>query len=156
MRQSNSSRRRIDALTLYYLASELKRYHVPLIPRVCEGLIFLVFGSSIPISAQIGRGGACEHRGQGIVIHREAKIGDNLRIWPQVTIGGRGGGAQGCPTLGDGVIIGTGAKLLGAISVGDGAYIGANAVVLTDVPAGCTAVGVPAQIRTRSQEKTWQ
>ncbi|MEL6577883.1 MAG: hypothetical protein AAFQ81_18530, partial [Pseudomonadota bacterium] len=71
-------------------------------------------------------------------------IGPNALIRPFVTIGLMEGNLQG-PTIGAGVVIGTGAKLLGPITVGDGARIGANAVVIEDVPAGATVVGVPAR-----------
>jgi serine O-acetyltransferase len=80
----------------------------------------------------------------GIVIHPRASIGPNCLIFQQVTIGTAKG--EGVPTLGAGVEIGAGARILGDIVIGDNAKIGANAVVLCDVPEGATAVGVPARI----------
>ncbi len=81
----------------------------------------------------------------GIVIHQEAIIEDDCLIMQQVTIGQTGDGAA---NIKRGVYIGAGAKVLGRIQVGKGARIGANAVVLKDVPANCTAVGVPAKTIT--------
>lgn len=98
---------------------------------------------------------ACPSIGPGFVarhahgtIITAARIGSNLTVHHQVTIGWEYG-TEEPPSLGDDVFIGTGAKVLGAISIGDRARIGANAVVLTDVPADCTAVGVPARVRQR-------
>jgi serine O-acetyltransferase len=80
----------------------------------------------------------------GVVIHEDAVIGDDCMIMQQVTIGMIREGEV--PTLGNNVYVGAGAKIIGKLSVGDGARIGANAVVTKDVPAGCTAIGIPAQI----------
>ena len=79
----------------------------------------------------------------GIVIHPGALIGPNCMLMQQVTIGER---RDGVPSLGGHVDVGAGAKVLGAIHVGDHARIGANAVAVHDVPAGATALGVPARI----------
>lgn len=81
----------------------------------------------------------------GVVIHEDAIIGAECMIMQQVTIGQLSESAA--PNIGKGVYIGAGAKVLGAITIGDFARIGANAVVLIDVPAGKTAVGVPAKIK---------
>jgi serine O-acetyltransferase len=138
----------MEALTFYRLGRRLQRLHVPLLPRVCEGLTFLLFNSSIPLTAEIGEGTRCGHRGIAVVVHRHARIGRRCVIRPQVIIGA-GVRAQGAPVIGDDVKIGVGAKILGPVTIGDGARIGANAVVMVDVPAGHMAVGVPARVRTR-------
>lgn len=80
----------------------------------------------------------------GVIIHQDAVIGKGCMIMQQVTIGQLADGAV--PTIGNGVYIGAGAKILGGISIGDNARIGANAVVLINVLPGKTAVGVPAKI----------
>jgi serine O-acetyltransferase len=80
----------------------------------------------------------------GIVIHPEARIGVNCLIFQQVTIGADG--RQGEPEIGGHVDIGAGARILGPVRIGSHAKIGANAVVIADVPAGATAVGIPARI----------
>ncbi|MFC1453219.1 serine O-acetyltransferase [Verrucomicrobiota bacterium] len=79
----------------------------------------------------------------GIVVNSSVRGGRDVKLEHQVTIGAEKGAA---PTLGNGVFIGAGAKIVGGVSIGDGAKVGANAVVLRDVPAGATAVGVPARV----------
>jgi serine O-acetyltransferase len=92
----------------------------------------------------IGPGLFISH-GQGTILSAE-RIGANLQVHQGVTVGWDYRGARR-PVIGDNVFIGAGAKVLGAIEIGDGALIGANAVVMCDVPAGATAVGIPARIR---------
>lgn len=101
---------------------------------------------------------ACPSIGPGFVarhahgtIITATHIGRNLTVHHQVTIGW-GADPKHPPSVGDDVFIGTGAKVLGAISIGDRARIGANAVVVTDLPDDCTAVGVPARIRTSGRD----
>lgn len=84
----------------------------------------------------------------GVVIHQDVSIGCGCMIMQQVTIGQLADGRV--PRIGSNVYIGAGAKVLGGIEVGDNARIGANAVVLSNVPANCTAIGVPAVIRVRN------
>ncbi len=93
----------------------------------------------------------CDNIGPGLVLSHghgtiltAARIGRNCWIHHQVTFGWDYD--SGIPTIGDDVFVGAGAKVFGAVSVGDGARIGANAVVVSDVPAGATAVGVPARV----------
>lgn len=101
-----------------------------------------VTGAEIPINAQLGGGLLIPHP-NGIVVHPGAVIGPNCLLFQQVTIGAIG---RGVPVLGGHVDVGAGAKVLGAVTIGDHARIGANAVVTIDVPAGATAVGIPARI----------
>ncbi len=83
----------------------------------------------------------------GVVIGETAEIGDDCTLYHGVTLGGTSWNkGKRHPTLGRGVVIGAGAKILGPILVGDGAKIGSNAVVVRDVPPGATAVGIPARI----------
>ncbi|MDA8328556.1 MAG: serine O-acetyltransferase [Betaproteobacteria bacterium] len=103
-------------------------------------------GIEIHPGAQIGRRVFIDH-GMGVVIGETAVIGDDCTLYHQVTLGGtswREGKRH--PTLGCGVVVGAGAKILGPIMIGDGAKIGSNAVVVKDVPGGATAVGIPARI----------
>ena len=104
-------------------------------------------GVEIHPGAQIGSGLFIDH-GAGIVIGETSIIGNNCTIYHGVTLGGRGHAkhTKRHPTIGDNVLIGSGAKLLGNINIGDNANIGANAVILHDVPAGATVVGVPGKI----------
>ncbi len=103
-------------------------------------------GIEIHPGASIGRRVFIDH-GMGVVIGETAEINDDCTLYHGVTLGGTSWHAgKRHPTLGKGVVIGAGAKILGPILVGDGAKIGSNAVVVRDVPAGATAVGIPARI----------
>ena len=107
-----------------------------------------ITAADIPLNSRIG-GGLCMPHPNGIVIHPDACIGPNCLIFQQVTIGMASG--DGVPTLGSHVDVGAGAKIIGGVVIGDHARIGANAVVLADVPAGATAVGVPARVLPSAQ-----
>ena len=100
-------------------------------------------GADIPLNCQLGGGLLLPHP-NGVVIHPDAVVGPNCLLFQQVTLGH--GPLPGAPIIGGHVDIGAGAKVLGGVRVGDHARIGANAVVICDVPAGATAVGVPARV----------
>jgi serine O-acetyltransferase len=103
-------------------------------------------GIEIHPGATIGRRFFIDH-GMGVVIGETAEIGDDVTMYHGVTLGGTSWKeGKRHPTLGNGVVIGAGAKVLGPIYIGDGAKIGSNAVVVKDVPAGATAAGIPARI----------
>src|SRR5436190_2187727 len=105
-------------------------------------------GIEIHPGAMIGRRVFIDH-GMGIVIGETAEIGDDCTLYHGVTLGGTSwNSGKRHPTLGRNVVVGAGAKVLGPILVGDNAKIGSNAVVVRDVPAGATAVGIPARILT--------
>lgn len=106
----------------------------------------ILTGSDINRDAQIARSVRLPHP-NGVVVHRDAVIGENCLVMQQVTIGQTG--VNGAPVIGRDSYIGAGAKVLGPIKVGQRARIGANAVVLSDVPDDCIAVGVPARIIIR-------
>jgi serine O-acetyltransferase len=106
----------------------------------------IFYGIYIGPNAAIGKGFVIEHFG-GVIIHSDTRIGDNVRIRQGVTIGNKSAEQPNAvPHLGNRVDVGAGAKILGPITIGDDAVIGANAVVVKDVPAGATAVGIPARI----------
>ena len=103
-------------------------------------------GIEIHPGAKIGKGLFIDH-GMGVVIGETAEIGDNCTIYQNVTLGGTGKDhGKRHPTLGNDVMIGSGAKVLGPFRVGDGARVASGAVVLDEVPDNATAVGVPARI----------
>ncbi|NJK75285.1 MAG: serine acetyltransferase [Oscillatoriales cyanobacterium RU_3_3] len=104
------------------------------------------YGIDLPYTVKLGRRVIVEHQG-AIVIHGYCTIGDDCIIRQGVTLGNRYlDRPLEAPKLGARVNVGAGAKILGGVSLGDGANIGANAVVLSDVPAGQTAVGIPAKL----------
>lgn len=107
----------------------------------------IVSGAEISLNCEIGGGLHLPHP-NGIVIHPQVQIGPNCLFFQQVTIGATD---KGVPLIGGHVDIGAGAKILGPVTVGDHARIGANAVVTIDVPAGATAVGIPARLMPASQ-----
>ena len=109
-------------------------------------------GIEIHPGATIGRRVFIDH-GMGVVIGETAEIGDDCTLYHGVTLGGTSWNkGKRHPTLGRGVVIGAGAKILGPDLVGDGAKIGSNAVVVRDVPPGATAVGIPARIVTAEDQ----
>ena len=107
-------------------------------------------GIEIHPGAKIGKRLVIDH-GMGIVIGETAEIGDDCLIYHGVTLGGTGKDVgKRHPTIGNNVLIGTGAKVLGPFKVGDNSNIAAGAVVLDEIPPDCTAVGVPAHIVRRN------
>ncbi len=104
-------------------------------------------GIEIHPGAKIGNRVFFDHA-MGVVVGETAEIGDGCTIYQGVTLGGTSlyKGAKRHPTLGKNVVVSAGAKVLGGFEVGDGAKIGSNAVVIKPVPAGATAVGIPARI----------
>jgi serine O-acetyltransferase len=106
-------------------------------------------GIEIHPGARIGRRFFIDH-GDGVVIGETSVIGDDVLMYHQVTLGGTSlDKVKRHPTIGNGVLIGMGAKIVGPIEIGDNCKIGANAVVNRDVPANCTVVGVPGRIVMR-------
>lgn len=138
------------AVVLHRAAHWLWKRQLKLVARVISNVSHILTGIEIHPGAQIGECCFIDH-GTGVVIGETAVIGDRVTLFQSVTLGGVGAEqAKRHPTLGDDVMVGAGAKLLGAITIGAGAKIGANAVVLHDVPAGATAVGVPARVLEES------
>lgn len=110
--------------------------------RFCTGI-------EIHPGAKIGEGLFVDH-GMGVVIGETTEIGNNVTLYQGVTLGGTGKEkGKRHPTIGNNVVISTGAKVLGAITVGDNVKIGAGSVVLRDVPSNCTVVGVPGKVVVR-------
>lgn len=115
--------------------------------RILAQLNRFFTGIEIHPGATIGRRFFIDH-GMGIVIGETTEIGDGVMLYHGVTLGGRSmESVKRHPTLGDGVTVGAGAKVLGSIVLGHGAQVGANAVVTKDVPSMAVATGIPAKIR---------
>jgi serine O-acetyltransferase len=147
-----------QVLLYYRLANWLWRHRCHLLGRFVSHLGRILTGIEIHPAAKIGRRLFIDH-GLGVVIGETAEIGDDCTLYHGVTLGGTRpshdqAGQKRHPTLGNDVIVGSGAQVLGPIKVGDGARIGAAAVVLREVPAGATMVGNPArQVARRSEAR---
>jgi serine O-acetyltransferase len=121
--------------------------------RLTEILYNILCENSISTKTKIGGGTVFFHHGVGCVVHERSVIGDNCKIFSNVTIGCKWSGGTNVglpPTIGNNVMIGAGAVILGDIHIGDNSVIGANSVVLKDIPANSMAVGAPARIIHKS------
>jgi len=130
-----------------YIAHPLYNIRVPLIPRLISQLMRFLTGIEIHPGAKIGKGLFVDH-GMGTVIGETAEIGDNCVLFHNVSLGGTGHHkTKRHPTIGNNVLIGTGATLLGPIKVGNDVKIGAETFIINrDVPSKCTVVGAPGRI----------
>ncbi|MDI6749203.1 MAG: serine O-acetyltransferase [Pseudomonadota bacterium] len=134
------------ALLMHRLAHWLWHHGLRWLARFTSHFTRFLTGIEIHPGATIGRRVFIDH-GMGVVIGETAVIGDDCTLYHGVTLGGTSWNkGKRHPTLEKGVVIGAGAKVLGPITVGAGAKIGSNAVVVREVPAGATAVGIPARI----------
>jgi serine O-acetyltransferase len=144
-----------QALLYYRVAHWLWQRRFYLLGRFVSHLGRVLTGIEIHPGARIGHRLFIDH-GMGVVIGETAEIGDDCTLYHGVTLGGtrpsrEQGGQKRHPTIGDNVIVGSGAQVLGPFRVGDGARIGAASVVLKEVPDGATMVGNPArQVGRRS------
>ena len=136
----------LHALIFQRIAHRLYLLKIPFFPRAISQLARSLTGIEIHPGATIGRRFFIDH-GMGVVIGETAEIGDDVTLYQGVTLGGTGKErGKRHPTIGNNVVIGTGAKILGNIKIGDYTQIGANAVVIRDVPSHSTVVGVPGRI----------
>jgi serine O-acetyltransferase len=137
----------LHAIIMHRWSSWCWRHGLKWLGRFISHIARTLTGIEIHPGACIGRRVFIDH-GFGVVVGETADIGDDCTIYQGVTLGGTSlsKGTKRHPTLGRGVIIGAGAKVLGGFAVGEGAKIGSNAVVVKEVPAGATAVGNPARI----------
>ena len=135
----------VHSIIAYRLTHFLYKHKLFFLARLISQLSRFFTGIEIHPGAKIGKGLFIDH-GMGVVIGETAEVGDNVTIYHGVTLGGTGKHTgKRHPTIGDNVLIGTGAKVLGPIIVGNNAKIGANSVVLHNVPEGATAVGIRAK-----------
>lgn len=146
----------LHAVIAYRIAHALYRQKMYFAARAVSQFARTVTGIEIHPAARIGRRLFIDH-GAAVVIGETAVIGDNCTIYQGVTLGGTGKHTgKRHPTLGNNVMIGAGAKVLGPFTVGDNAKVAAGAVVLSEVPEGCTAVGIPAHIVRRGESAAEQ
>jgi serine O-acetyltransferase len=140
------------AILLHRLAHKLYQAGMPLIPRVISQTSRFLTGIEIHPGARIGRRFFIDH-GSGVVIGETTEIGDDCLLYQGVTLGGTGNEkGKRHPTLGNRVVVGTGAKVLGSIRLGDDVKVGAGSVVVHPVPDKSTVVGIPGRVvRTRGE-----
>jgi serine O-acetyltransferase len=139
------------AILAHRFAHWLWRAGVPVLPRFLSQVNRFFTGIEIHPGARIGRRFFIDH-GMGVVIGETTEIGDDVLIYQGVTLGGTGKDkGKRHPTIGNDVVIGTGAKVLGNIAIGDHVKVGAGSVVVKPVPEHSTVVGIPGRVvRTRT------
>src|SRR6185436_7749493 len=134
------------ALLFHRIAHRLWSWGLKWLARFVSNIARWLTGIEIHPGARIGRRFFIDH-GMGVVIGETAEIGDDVTLYHGVTLGGTSWNkGKRHPTLGDGVVVGAGAKILGPIAIGNGAKVGSNAVVVKNVPAGATVVGIPGRV----------
>lgn len=134
------------ALVMYRFAHFLHVHRYKLLARIVSQFCKFLTGIEIHPGAKIGYGVVIDH-GEGVVIGETAEVGNNVLIYQGVTLGGTGKDkGKRHPTVEDGVMICSGAKVLGPFTVGKNARIGAGSIVLKEVPPNATVVGVPGRI----------
>ncbi len=143
----------LHAQVFYRMANALWKMKVPILPRWLSQLGRFWTGVEIHPGATIGKNLFIDH-GMGVVVGETAIIGDNVLLYQGVTLGGTGKETgKRHPTIGNGVVVGAGAKVLGNILIGDNSYIGANAVVIKSVPPNSTVVGIPGRITKQEGQR---
>lgn len=142
----------LHAVLWHRFSHRLWRLGLKWLARLSSHVARWMTGIEIHPGATIGRRFFIDH-GMGVVIGETAEVGDDCTLYHGVTLGGTSWQkGKRHPTLENGVIVGAGAKILGPITLGAGAKVGSNAVVVKDVPAGATAVGIPARILETGKE----
>lgn len=143
----------IHALIAHKIARKFHKIGFQLLARYISQVARFFTGIEIHPGATIGRRCFIDH-GMAVVIGETAEIGDDVTIYQAVTLGGTGKDkGKRHPTIGNNVVISSGAKVLGPLNIGDNSKIGAGAVVLQDVPPECTVVGVPGRIVRNAGKK---
>lgn len=142
----------VHAILMQRIAHRLWTLGLRYLARLLSWFARFITNIDIHPGATIGRRFFIDH-GAGVVIGETSVIGDDVTLYHGVTLGGTTWNkGKRHPTLGDGVVIGAGAKVLGAITLGKNVRVGANSVVVKDVPADRTVVGIPAKIVLRTEE----
>ncbi len=143
----------LHAIIFHRIAQFFLKIRLKFIARLISQVSRHLTGIEIHPGAKIKRGLFIDH-GVGVVIGETAIIGDNVTLFQGVTLGGTGKEkGKRHPTIGNNVVVGSGAKILGGITIGDNSYVGSNAVVIKDVPPNSTVVGVPGRITKQNGRK---
>lgn len=134
------------ARQFHRVAHTLFKWHIPFFPRWISHISRFLTGIEIHPGAVIGKRFFIDH-GMGVVIGETTEIGDDVLLYQGVTLGGTSlQKKKRHPTLGNNVVVGTGAKIIGAITIGDNVKVGSGSVVITSAPPNATVVGVPGRI----------
>lgn len=143
----------LHVLWLYRISHWLFKRKFIVLSRVISQFARWLTGIEIHPGAKIGEGLFIDH-GMGVVIGETAEIGDNVTLYQGVTLGGTGKEkGKRHPTIGNNVVVATGAKVLGSFKVGDNSKIGAGSVVLKEVPPNATVVGIPGRVVLQDGKK---
>ena len=143
----------LHAILLHRVAHRFYQWGWFVVARLISQFARFLTGIEIHPGAKIGEGFFIDH-GSGVVIGETAEVGNNVTLYQGVTLGGTGKEkGKRHPTIGNNVMISTGAKVLGSFTVGDNVRIGAGSVVLKAVPPDCTVVGVPGKIVAMNGQK---
>jgi serine O-acetyltransferase len=140
----------LHALWSHRVAHWLFQRRIYTLARLISQISRFFTGIEIHPGAQIGQRLFIDH-GMGVVIGETCEIGDNVVLYQGVTLGGTGKEkGKRHPTIGNNVVIGSGAKVLGSFKIGDYSFVGANSVVLREVPKNSTVVGIPGKLVQRN------
>ncbi len=143
----------LHAIIMHRISHGLFKRGWVVLPRVISNVSRFFTGIEIHPGAKIGKKLFIDH-GMGVVIGETAEVGDNVTIYQGATLGGTGKEkGKRHPTIGNNVVIASGAKVLGPFKVGDNSKIGAGSVVLREVPENCTVVGVPGRVVVKDNMK---
>lgn len=137
-------REKNSLMKLVRLMEFCRQKKILFLAKILTRYMRVIYACEIPVGTKIGKNVLFKHNGLGVVVHPKTIIGDNSRIYQNVSLAGRHG--RGAPIIGENVFIGAGACVLGGVTIGNNAVIGANAVVISDVPENAVVGGVPAKI----------
>lgn len=144
----------VQAVAIHRLSHALWTKEFRFLPRIISAIARFFTNVDIHPAAQIGRRFFIDH-GACVVIGETAIVGDDVTFYHGVTLGGTSWNkGRRHPEIGNGVLVGAGAKILGAIKIGENVRVGANSVIVEEVPAQCTVVGIPGKVVSRGKSAT--
>lgn len=146
----------MNAIQLYRVGNYFHRKKIPVIPKLVQNLIFLIFNSYIPSSATIGANTRFAYGGIGVVIHSDAIIGEGCVLGQGITIGAKEAfasvNANRCPEIGSNCYIAAGARIIGDVKIGSHCIVGASSVVTKSFCEHSIIVGIPAKKQGQTED----
>lgn len=140
----------MNASSLHKVSRWFYDRRIPYVPKIIGNIIFLLYNSYIPASADIGKGTVFAYGAMGVVLHSNSKIGSGCVIGQGVTIGAAEGyyssEMKASPVIGNNCYLAAGSKIIGGLTIGDNCIIGAGSIVLSNVPDNSVVVGSPARV----------